>query len=93
MGFSRGCIRADGASRGGHRISFCNLKGNKESDDGFESIYQDKIVISLNSDSKDMEGVCYFLKTRLPTAQGMVNRTKWLYYEIPVAQVLVSDEI
>ena len=24
----------------------------------------------MNSDSKDKEGVCYFLKSRLPTAQG-----------------------
>ena len=30
----------------------------------------------MNSDSKDKEGVCYFLKSRLPTAQGTVNGNK-----------------
>ena len=30
----------------------------------------------MNSDSKDKEGVCYFLKSRLPTAQSTVNGEK-----------------
>ena len=30
----------------------------------------------MNSDSKVKEGVCYFLKSRLPTAEGMVNGRK-----------------
>ena len=46
---------------------------NKESHDGIESIYQSKIDSSLDSDSKVKEGVCYFLKSRLPTVQGIVN--------------------
>ena len=39
---------------------------------------QNRIESSFNLDSKDKEGVCYFLKSRLPTAQGMVNgRKSW----------------
>ena len=30
----------------------------------------------MNSDSKDKESVCYFLKSRLPKAQGTVNGKK-----------------
>ena len=57
-------------------MSFCKTEVNRESDDGIESIYQSKIDSSLNSDSKVKEGVCYFLKSRLPTAEGTVNSRK-----------------
>ena len=57
-------------------MSFCKTEVSKESQDGIESIYQSKIDSSLNSDSKDKEGVCYFLKSRLPSAQGTVNGKK-----------------
>ena len=76
-GFFRGRGRTDGAPRGGgHQMSFCKTEVSKESHDGFESIYQSKIDSSLNSDSKVKEGVCYFLKSRLPTAEGTVNGRK-----------------
>ena len=65
-----------GPRDGGLQISFCKLGVNKESDDGIESIYQIKIDSSLNSDIKVKEGVCYFLKSRLPTVQGTVNGRK-----------------
>ena len=61
---------------GGHQMSFCKTEVSKESDDGIESIYQSTIDSSLNSDSKVKEGVCYFLKSRLPTAEGTVNSRK-----------------
>ena len=68
---------SDGTSRGaGHQMSFSKTEINRESDDGIGSIYQNKVDRSLNSDSKDKEGVCYFLKSRLPTAQGTVNGKK-----------------
>ena len=57
-------------------MGFCKTEENKESHDGFESIYQSKFDSSLNSDSKIKEGVCYFLKSRLPTAEGTVNGRK-----------------
>ena len=57
-------------------MSFCKTEVSKESHDGIESIYQSKIDSSLNSDSKVKEGVCYFLKSRLPTAEGTVNGRK-----------------
>ena len=57
-------------------MSFCKTEVSRESDDGKESIYQSKIDSSLNSDSKVKEGVCYFLKSRLPTAEGTVNSRK-----------------
>ena len=76
-GFTRGCGKSDRTSRGaGHQMSFCKTEINRESDDGIGSIYQNKVDSSLNSDSKDKEGVCYFLKSRLPTAQGTVNGKK-----------------
>ena len=57
-------------------MSFCKIGINKESYDGIESIYQSKIDSVLNSDSKVKEGVCYFLKSRLPTAEGTVDGRK-----------------
>ena len=54
-------------------MSFCKTVIKRESDDGIRSIYQNKVDSSLNLDSKSKEGVCHFLKSRLPTAQGTVN--------------------
>ena len=76
-GYFRGRGKTDGAPRGGgHQMSFCKTEVNRESDDGIESIYQSKIDSSLNTDIKVKEGVCYFLKSRLPTAEGTVNSRK-----------------
>ena len=76
-GFTRGRGKSDGTSRGaGHQMSFCKTEINRESDDRIGSIFQNKVESSLNSDSKDKEGVCYFLMSRLPTAQGTVNEEK-----------------
>ena len=76
-GYFRGRGKTDGAPRGGgHQMSFCKTEVNRDTDDGIESIYQSKIDSSLNSDSKVKEGVCYFLKSRLPTAEGTVNGRK-----------------
>ena len=76
-GYFRGRGKTDGAPRGGgHQISFCKTEVSRETDDGIESIYQSKIDSSLNSDSKVKEGVCYFLKSRLPTAEGTANSRK-----------------
>ena len=73
-GYFRGSGKTDGAPRGGgHQMSFCKPEVNRDIDDGIESIYQSKIDSSLNSDSNVKEGVCYFLKSRLPTAEGTVN--------------------
>ena len=57
-------------------MSFCKTEVSRESDDGIESIYQSMIDSSLNSDSQVKDGVCYFLKSRLPTAEGTVNSRK-----------------
>ena len=57
-------------------MSFCKTEVSKESQDGIESIYQSKTDSSLNSDNKIKEGVCYFLKSRLRTAEGTVNGRK-----------------
>lgn len=79
-GGNRGSFRGRGktneASRGeGHQVSFCKTEVNNKMNDGVESVYQSKVDSLLNSDKKD-EGVCYFLKSRLPTAQGMVSGKK-----------------
>ena len=76
-GYFRGRGKTDGAPRGGgHQMSFCKTEVSRESDDGIESIYQSKTDSSLNSDSNVKEGVCYFLKSRLPTAEGTVSSRK-----------------
>ena len=76
-GYFRGRGKTDGAPRGGgHQMSFCITEVSRESDDGIESIYQSKNDSSLNSDSNVKEGVCHFLKSRLPTAEGTVNSRK-----------------
>ena len=76
-GYFRGRGKTDGAPRGGgHQMSFCKTEVNRETDEGIGSIYQNKIDSSLNSDSKVKEGVCYFLKSKLPTAEGTVNSRK-----------------
>ena len=75
--FFRDRGKTDGATRcGRHQMNFCKTEVNKESHDGIESIYQSKIDTSLKSSSKVKEGVCYFLKSRLPTAKGTVNGRK-----------------
>ena len=77
----RGFGRGHGAGRGftrGRQMSFCKTEINRASDDGIGSIYQNKVDSSLNSDRIDKEGVCFFLKSRFPTAQGTVNRKKFI---------------
>ena len=79
-------------------MSVCKSGVNKNSDDGIESIYQSKIDCSLNSDSKVKEGVCYLLKSRLPTAEGTVNGRNVEVLRVTgctcctVKQSLVSDD-
>ena len=59
-GFFRSRGKSDGTSRGaGHQMSFYKTEVNRESDDGIGNIYQNKVDSSLNSDSKDKDGVCY----------------------------------
>ena len=58
------------------QFNFCKVRGQKGYSDGVESIYQGKVDDSLHSDVKDKEAVCYFLKSRLPTATGTVDGQK-----------------
>ena len=52
----------------------------------------------MNSDSKDKEGVCYFLKSRLPLAQGTVNGKKVIAFRdtgctgCVIQRSLISDD-
>ena len=90
-GFTRAHRKSDGTSRGaGHQMSFCKTEINRKSDDGIGSIYQNKVDSSLNSDSKDKESVCYFLKSRLPTAHNSTgNCTSMLTQGLPGKFILV----
>ena len=72
-GSFRGRGRGNNPSRGDHQLSFCETQTNKKVNDAVESIYQRKADNSINSDSQSKDGVCYCLKSRLPTAQGTVN--------------------
>ena len=72
--FPRGRGRGGNPPRGGgHQVNFCKTHIEERSENGIENIYQSKGDNSINSVTKDKEGVCYFLKSRLPTARGTVN--------------------
>ena len=58
---------------GGHQVNFCKTQIEERSENGIKDICQSKGDNSINSVTKDKEGVCYFLKSRLPTARGKVN--------------------
>ena len=66
----RGCGR--GNDNRNHPLRFFKTEINRKSDE-IESIYQSKSESPLIADKGDEEGVCYFLRSRLPTAQGTVN--------------------
>ena len=76
---SRGNSNFRGRERGNdnrnHQLRFCKTEINRKSNE-IEGIYQSKTESLLITDKGGEEGVCYFLKSRLPTAQGTVNRKK-----------------
>ena len=76
---SRGRSNFRGRGRGydnrNYQLSFCKTEINRNSDE-IESIYQSKSKSPLIADKREEEGVCYFLRSRLPTAQGTVNGNK-----------------
>ena len=57
-------------------MNFCKTQIEERSENKLENIYQSKGNNSINSETKDMEGVCYFLKLILPTACSTVNGNK-----------------
>ena len=72
--FPRGRGRGGNPPRGGgHQLNFCKTQIEERSENGIENIYQSKGDNSINSMTKDKEGVCYILKSRLPTARGAAN--------------------
>ena len=54
-------------------MNFCKTLIEERLESGIENICQSKGDNSINSMTKDKEGVCYFLKSRLPRARGTVN--------------------
>ena len=52
-------------------MNFCKRQTEQRMENGIGNIYQSKGDNSINSIT---EGVCYFLKWRLPVASDMVNR-------------------
>ena len=69
------CGRGRGNDNRNYQLRFCKTEINRNSDE-IESIYQSKSESPLIADKEDEEGVCYFLRSRLPTAQGTVNGKK-----------------
>ena len=55
-----------------HQLRFCKTEINRKSHE-IESIYQSKSESPLIADKGVEEGVCYFLRSRLPRAQGTVK--------------------
>ena len=76
---SRGRGNFRGRGRGNdnrnYQLRFCKTEVSRKSDE-IERIYQSKSESPLIADRGDEEGVCYFLRSRLPTAQGTVNGKK-----------------
>ena len=54
-------------------MNFIKTQIGERSENRIENIYQSKGDNSINSVTKDKDGVCYFLNSRLPTARGTVN--------------------
>ena len=72
--FPRGRGWEGNPPRGGrHKVNFCKTQIEERSENGIGNSYQSKGENSINSVTKDKEGVCYFLKSRLLTGRGMVN--------------------
>ena len=69
----RGCGR--GNDNRNYQLRFCRTEISRQSDE-IKSIYQSKSESPLIADKGDKEGVRYFLRSRLPTAQGTVNGKK-----------------
>ena len=60
--FPRGRGRGGNPPRGGgHQVNFCKTQIEERSENGIENICQSKGDNSINSMTKDKEGVCYFL--------------------------------
>ena len=55
-----------------HKLRFCKTEINRRSNE-IKSVYQSKSESPLIADKGDEEGVCHFLRSRLPTAQDTVN--------------------
>ena len=72
---SRGRGRGRGNDNRNHQLRFCKTEIDRKSDE-IEGIYQSKSESPLIADKGDEEGVCYFLRSRLPTAPGTVNGKK-----------------
>ena len=76
---SRGRGNFRGRGRGNdnrnYQLRFYKTEINRNSDE-IESIYLSKSERPLIADNGDEEGVCYFLRSKLPTAQGTVNGKK-----------------
>ena len=62
----------EGNDNRNYQLRFCKTEVSRKSDE-IESIYQSKSESPFIADKGDEEGVCYFLRSRLPTAQGTVN--------------------
>ena len=89
-GYGRGVVnKSENASEGGHQFNFCEVKGHS---DGIEALYQSKVDNVLHSDVNDKEGVCYFLKSRLPTAKSTVDGQKVVVLRVVVRRSLVSED-
>ena len=72
--FPHGQGRGGNPPRGGGRqVNFCKTQIEERSENGIENICQSKGDNAINSVTKDKEGVCYFFKSRLPTAPDTVN--------------------
>ena len=76
---SRGRGNFRGRGRGydnrNYQLRFCRTEISRQSDE-IKSIYQNKSESPFIADKGDEEGVCYFLRSRLPAAQGTVNGKK-----------------
>ena len=75
QGNSLGRGRGRGNDSRNHQLKFCKTEINRKSDE-IKCIYQSKSESPLIADKGDEEGVCYFLRSRLPTSQGTGNGKK-----------------
>ena len=74
-------------------MSFCKLGLYKQSENDIESVNQSKVENPLNSKCIDKEGVCYFLRSKLPTAVVRLTVEKSTFSVIPDVRRSLSGNL
>ena len=73
-------------------MNFCKTQIEEKSENGIENIHESKGYSLINSVTKDTEGVCNFLKSRLLTARYSKSKRGGRDARHRVYRVCYSDQ-